>query len=85
MVSDHYPILIRLITELNIIRPIDIAKSVISLLMHDPKIHNLLIEKTDFSSLQDATDVIESLKNTLFIIYQNKPNAYLKFESYLLI
>ena len=32
--------------------------------MHDPKIHNLLIEKTSFSSLQDATDVIESLDKT---------------------
>ena len=80
---DHYPILIKLITELNIIRPIDIAKSVISLLMHDPNIKNILIEKTNFSSLQDATDIIDSLDKIplLHHLMRISPMPSLKFEN----
>ena len=80
---DHYPILIKLITDSNIIRPIDIAKSVISLLMHDPNINNLLIEKTSFSSLKDAIDVIESLDKLplLHHLMRISPMPSLKFEN----
>lgn len=80
---DHYPILVRLITELNIIRPIDIAKSVISLLIHDPNINNLLTERTSFSSLKDATDVIESLDKTPLVhhLMRISPMPSLKFEN----
>ena len=79
---DHYPILIRLITDSNIIRPIDIAKSVISLLMHDPNINNLLNEKNSLSSLQDVTDVIGSLDKIplLHHLMRISPMPSLKFE-----
>ena len=81
--SDHCSILIRLITDLNIVRPIDIAKSIISLLMHDPNINNLLKEKTSFSSLQDVTDVITSLDKTplLHHLMRISPIPNLKFEN----
>ena len=80
---DHYSILTRLITDSNIIRPIDIAKSVISLLMHDPNINNLLIEKTNFASLKDATDVIESLDKSplLHHLMRISPMPSLQFEN----
>ena len=57
----HYPIINKLLKIKNIIRPIDIAKSVLSLLKHEPIINRLLTKKTDLKNTYEVTNAIMSL------------------------
>jgi tetratricopeptide (TPR) repeat protein/SAM-dependent methyltransferase len=56
-----YPILINLLTIGNVIRPKDVAGSILSLLKHDIQIKGLLLEKNFAVSLNEVTSIIGSL------------------------
>ena len=56
-----YPLLIRLLTIGNFVRPRDLASSILSLLKHDPLIKNLLLEKNFATNLKEANFIIVSL------------------------
>jgi len=56
-----YPIFINLLTVGNVIRPTDVAFSILSLLKHDPLIKELLTKKNAVRDLKEATSAIETL------------------------
>jgi len=56
-----YPVLIRLLSAGNFVRPSDLAPSILSLLKHDPLIKNLLLEENFATSLKEANSIIGSL------------------------
>ena len=56
-----YPLLIRLLSIGNFVRPRDLATSILSLLKHDPLIKNLLLEKNFATNLKEANSIIGSL------------------------
>jgi tetratricopeptide (TPR) repeat protein/SAM-dependent methyltransferase len=56
-----YPILINLLTVGNVIRPTDVAWSILSLLKHDPLIKDLLNEKNVIRDQKEVTSAIETL------------------------
>ena len=56
-----YPPLIQLLTTENFASPIDVAPSILSLLMHDPLIEDLLLEKNFAKGLKEVTRIIGSL------------------------
>ena len=56
-----YSTLIKLLTVGNFTRPIDVAGSILSLLKHDIRIKDLLLEKNSSVSLEEATFIIRSL------------------------
>ena len=56
-----YPILINLLTTGNCIRPRDLARSIISLMKHEPLIKNLLTGKNVIRGPKEVTSIIETL------------------------
>ena len=56
-----YPLLIRLLSIGNFVRPRDLATSILSLLKHDPLIKNLLLEKNFATNLKEANSIIGNL------------------------
>ena len=56
-----YPLLTRLLTTGNFTRPINVAVSILSLLKHDTKIKDLLLEKNFAKNLNEATSIIKCL------------------------
>ena len=56
-----YPVLIRLLTNGNFARPVELAPSILSLLKYDPLIKNLLLEKNFATSLKEANSIIGNL------------------------
>ncbi len=53
-----YPLLIKLLSTGNFVRPRDLAPSILSLLKHDPLIKSLLLEKNFATSLKEANYII---------------------------
>ncbi|MDB2474368.1 tetratricopeptide repeat protein [bacterium] len=56
-----YPVLIRLLSTGNFVRPLDLAPSILSLLKHDPLIKNLLLEENFPTRIKEANSIIVSL------------------------
>ena len=56
-----YPILINLLTTGNLIRPNELAGSILSLLKNDPLIKDLLIEENILGDISEVASAIESL------------------------
>ena len=79
-----YPPIIQLLTAGNFVRPRDVAKSILSLLKHDFRIKDLLLEKNHAASLNEATAIIESL-DTLPLLHHLMricPLPELQFEKF---
>ena len=56
-----YPLLTQLLTGGNLVRPSDVASSILSLLKHDVQIKDLLLKKNFATSLTEAISIIGSL------------------------
>ncbi len=56
-----YPLLTRLLTTGNFIRPSNVAVSILSLLKHDTQIKDLLLEKNFTINLNEVSSIIKSL------------------------
>jgi len=79
-----YPILIRLLSTGNFVRPKNLAPSILSLLKHDPLIKNLLLEENFATSLKEANYIIGSLDKLTLLHHLMRvcPLPDLKFERF---
>ena len=79
-----YPLLIRLLSNGNFARPIDLAPSILSLLKHDPLIKNLLLEKNFAMSFKEANSIIGSLDKLTLLHHLIRvcPLPDLQFEEF---
>ncbi len=79
-----YPPLTQLLTNGNFSRPNDVAKSILSLLKHDPLIKDLLLEKNCTKSLTEVTSTIVSLDKLSLLHHLMRlcPLPDLKFEGF---
>ena len=79
-----YPLLIRLLSTGNFVRPRDLAPSILSLLKHDPLIKNLLLEKNFATSLKEAKSIIGSLDKLTLLHHLMRicPLPDLQFERF---
>ena len=77
-----YPILDRLISSGNFVRPVDLAPSILSLLNHDPIIKNLVQEKNLAINLKELDSIIIQLHKVpiLHNLMRICPLTDLKFE-----
>jgi Flp pilus assembly protein TadD/SAM-dependent methyltransferase len=79
-----YSPLIRLLSNGNFMRPADLARSILSLLKHDPLIKNLLLEENFATSLKEATSIIGSLDKLTLLHHLMRvcPLPDLQFEGF---
>jgi Flp pilus assembly protein TadD/SAM-dependent methyltransferase len=79
-----YPLLIRLLSTGNFVRPVDLAPSILSLLKHDPLIKNLLLEENFATSLKEANSIIGSLDKLTLLHHLMRlcPLPDLQFERF---
>ncbi|MBD1162444.1 tetratricopeptide repeat protein [Pelagibacterales bacterium SAG-MED12] len=79
-----YPLLTRLLSIGNFVRPRDLAPSILSLLKHDPLIKNLLLEKNFATSLKEANSIIGSLDKLTLLHHLMRicPLPDLQFERF---
>ena len=79
-----YPLLIRLLSTGNFVRPRDLAPSILSLLKHDPLIKNLLLEKNFATSLKETKSIIGSLDKLTLLHHLMRicPLPDLQFERF---
>jgi Flp pilus assembly protein TadD/SAM-dependent methyltransferase len=79
-----YPVLIRLLSNGNFVRPSDLAPSILSLLKHDPLIKNLLLEENFATSLKKANSIISSLDKLTLLHHLMRicPIPDLQFEGF---
>ena len=79
-----YPILIRLLSYGNFVRPVNLAPSILSLLKHDPILKNLLLEKNFTENFKEASSVIVSLHKLklLHLLMRVSPIPNLEFEKF---
>ena len=79
-----YPLLTRLLSIGNFVRPRDLAPSILSLLKHDPLIKNLLLEKNFATSLKEANSIIGSLDKLTLLHHLMRicPIPDLQFERF---
>ena len=79
-----YPLLIRLLSNGNFARPVDLAPSILSLLKHDPLIKNLLLKKNFATSLKEANSIIGSLDKLTLLHHLMRvcPLPDLQFEGF---
>ena len=64
-----YPILMNILTIENLTRPMDVARSILSLLKHDPLIKDLLVETNFATSSTELTFMIASLNKLPLLHY----------------
>ena len=79
-----YPLLIRLLSTENFVRPVNLAPSILSLLQHDPLIKNLLLEENFANSLKDVNSIIVSLDKLKLLHHLMRlcPLPNLQFEKF---
>jgi len=79
-----YPLLIRLLSNGNFVRPANLAPSILSLLKHDPLIKNLLLEENFATSLKEANSIIVSLDKLTLLHHLMRvcPLPDLQFEGF---
>ena len=79
-----YPVLIRLLSTGNFVRPRDLAPSILSLLKHDTQIKDLLLEKNFATSLKEANSIIGSIDKLTLLHYLMRvcPLPDLQFEGF---
>ena len=79
-----YPLLIRLLSTENFVRPVNLAPSILSLLQHDPLIKNLLLEENFANSLKDVNSIVVSLDKLKLLHHLMRvcPLPNLKFEKF---
>ena len=79
-----YPVLIKLLSKGNFVRPINVAPSILSLLKHDPLIKNLLLEENFATNLKEANSIIGSLDKLTLLNHLMRicPLPDLQFERF---
>ena len=79
-----YPLLIRLISVGNFVRPVNVASSILSLLKHDPLIKNLLLEENFAMNSEEANSIISKLDKLKLLHYLMRvcPLPDLQFEKF---
>ena len=79
-----YPPLTQMLTAGNYTRPNDVARSILSLLKHDPLIKELLLEKNFAASLKEANSIIVNLDKLALLHHLMRvcPLPDLQFEAF---
>jgi Flp pilus assembly protein TadD/SAM-dependent methyltransferase len=79
-----YPLLIRLLSTGNFVRPSDLAPSILSLIKHDPLIKNLLLEENFATSIKEINSIISSLDKLKLLHHLMRlcPLPNLQFEKF---
>ena len=79
-----YPLLVRLLSAENFVRPVNLAASILSLLKHDPLMKNLLLKENFANSLKEANSIIVSLDKLKLLHHLMRvcPLPNLQFEKF---